>query len=158
MLVNMAGQRIAWNNLNWLGPIPFTEEEHEFGRTIQRETNVKQAGLAAKLKEFEEKPGLPEGGSTDVGDVSWNIPTIHLSVTSSAKGAPWHAWPVVASGGMSIGHKGMMHASKALAATMIDLFDDPKLIAAIRREFEEKTKGTTYRAYIPEGPPAPPRP
>lgn len=156
MLVNMTGQRVAWNNLSWLGPIPFTEDEQQFARAIQRETNVKEEGLAAKLKEFEEKPGLPEGGSTDVGDVSWNIPTIHLSVTSSPKGAPWHAWPVAASGGMSIGHKGMMHASKALAATMIDLFEDPKLIIGIRKEFEETTKGTTYRPYIPAGPPVPP--
>ena len=158
MLVNMSGQRLAWKNLDWLGTIPFTDDEQRFARTIQRDTNVKQEGLVATLKEFEEKPGLPEGGSTDVADVSWNIPTIHLSVTTAPKGAPWHAWPVVACGGMSIGHKGMMHASKALAATMVDLFADPKLITEIRKEFGEKTRGTKYRQYIPDGPPVSPRP
>ena len=51
-----------------------------------------------------------EGGSTDVGDVSWVVPTLHLTVVTSPKDAPWHAWPVVATGGMSIGHKGMIIA------------------------------------------------
>jgi aminobenzoyl-glutamate utilization protein B len=94
-----------------------------------------------------------EGGSTDVGDVSWNVPTIHLSLTTAPKDAPWHAWPVVATGGMSIGHKGMTHAAKTLAMTAVDLFEDAALRAAMRKEFEEKTKGTVYKAFIPDGPP-----
>lgn len=152
-LVNIAGQRAAWENMNWLGPLAFTAEEQQFAKTIQKETGVAEKGLMTTLKAFEATPGPPEGGSTDVGDVSWNVPTIHLSVTTAPYGAPWHGWPVVACGGMSIGHKGMVWASKALAATMVDLYRDPKLVQSIRDEFAKKTEGIVYKPYIPAGPP-----
>jgi aminobenzoyl-glutamate utilization protein B len=139
MLVNMTGQRAAWENMNWLGPIAFNEDEHLFAKTIQKETGADPKGLMVAVKPFEAIPGKPEGGSTDVADVSWNVPTIHLSVTTAPIGAPWHGWPVVACGGMSIGHKGMLWASKALAATMVDLFRDPKLVQSIRAEFVRRT-------------------
>jgi aminobenzoyl-glutamate utilization protein B len=58
---------------------------------------------------------------------------------------------------MSIGHKGMVHAGKVLAATMVDLFEDAALRSAIRAEFAEQTRGQVYRPYIPEGPPPVPR-
>lgn len=152
MLVNMTGQRAAWQNMDWLGPIAFTEDEQQFAKTIQKETGVEQKGLMAKVKPFDPNPGKPDGGSTDVADVSWNVPTIHLSVTTGPIGAPWHAWPVVACGGMSIGHKGMVWASKALAATMVDLFRDPKLVQNVRAEFAASTANVTYKPYIPPGP------
>ncbi|HEX6084177.1 MAG TPA: amidohydrolase [Thermoanaerobaculia bacterium] len=153
MLVNMTGQRIAWQNMEWLGPIQFTSDEQQFAKTIQKETGVEQRGLVATVKPFDDTPGPPEGGSTDVADVSWNVPTIHLSVTTAPIGAPWHGWPVVACGGMSIGHKGMAWASKALAATMIDLYRDPKAVSAVRADFAKSTEGITYKPYIPAGPP-----
>ena len=103
-------------------------------------------------------PGLPpDGGSTDVGDVSWLVPTLHFSVTTGALDAPWHAWPTVATSGMSIGHKGMVHAAKIMATTAIDLFTDAQKRAAIRAEFTEQTKGFVYKPYIPNGPPPIPR-
>lgn len=156
MLVNMAGQRLVHRNLQWLGPLEFTPDEQEFARTIQRETGVEPKGLNTAIRDFEENPGLPEGGSTDVADVSWVMPTLQMGVTTAPADAPWHAWPVVACGGMSIGHKGMIYASKALAATMVDLFRDPKQVAEIAKEFEERTRGIEYVPYIPAGPPVPP--
>jgi aminobenzoyl-glutamate utilization protein B len=153
MLANMAGQRAAWDNMAWLAPLAFTDAEQQFAKSIQKETGVAEKGLVTALKAFESNPGPPDGGSTDVADVSWNVPTIHLSVTTAPRGAPWHAWPVVACGGMSIGHKGMLFAAKALAATMIDLFRDPNLVSAMKQEFAKKTEGVVYHSYIPEGPP-----
>jgi aminobenzoyl-glutamate utilization protein B len=153
MLVNRAGAKAIHANLEWLGPIPFTDEEHAFAKAIQRATGVEEKGLRATLEAFEEKPGDPEGGSTDVADVSWIVPTLHLTVTTAAAEAPWHAWPVVATGGMSIGHKGMAHASKALAATLVDLFEKPDLVQAIQKEFAESTAGKTYKGYLAPGPP-----
>jgi aminobenzoyl-glutamate utilization protein B len=153
MLVNMAGQRAAWENMQWLGPLPFTPAEQDFARAIQKENGVEPKGLLAAVKPFDANPGAAEGGSTDVGDVSWNIPTIHISVTTAPTGAPWHGWSVVACGGMSIGHKGMLWASKALAATMIDLYRDPRLLDSVRAEFARSTAGIAYKAYIPDGPP-----
>lgn len=157
MLVNMAGQRAAWENLNWLGPVVFTEDEQAFAKKIQSETQVAEKGLAGNVKPFNANPGPPQGGSTDVADVSWNIPTIHLSVTTAPLGAPWHGWSVVACGGMSIGHKGMVYASKALAATMIDFYRDPQLLQSVKQEFAKKTEGVTYKPYIPAGPPPVPQ-
>lgn len=153
MLVNRAGARLLQSNMEWLGPIQFTGEEQEFAKAIQRETGTEPKGLDGSIQPLDENPGAPEGGSTDVADVSWNVPTLHVSVATAPVAAPWHAWPVVASGGMSIGHKGMTFAAKTLAATMVDLFEQPEKRAAIRREFEENTKGVVYKGYIPEGPP-----
>jgi aminobenzoyl-glutamate utilization protein B len=153
MLVNMAGAKLLQSNLNWLGPIKYTEEEQAFARAIQRATGVEEKGLNGAVQPLEEPKPDPPGGSTDVADVSWIVPTLHVSVTTAAEGAPWHAWPVVACGGMSIGHKGMLHAAKVLAATMVDLFEDAKTREAIQVEFKEKTKGHIYKPYIPAGPP-----
>ena len=95
----------------------------------------------------------PDGGSTDVGDVSWVVPEITLLVTTAPANAPWHAWPVVACGGMSIGHKGMLYAAKSLAMTMADVFENESLRKEIRAEFEQRRNNHTYKAYIPDGPP-----
>jgi len=89
--------------------------------------------------------------------VSWNVPTLQLTTTTAPKAAPWHAWPVVACGGMSIGHKGMTYAAKVLASTMVDLFNDPAKRAEIRKEFAEKVAGKPYQRYVPDGPPPIPK-
>ncbi len=157
MLVNMAGAKLLQENLAWLGPIQYTAEEQNFARAIQRATGVEEKGLNGAVHPLEEPKPDPPGGSTDVADVSWVVPTLHVSVTTAAESAPWHAWPVVACAGMSIGHKGMMHAAKTLAATMVDLFENEKTRRTIRSEFETQTKGHIYKPYIPEGPPPLPK-
>lgn len=156
ILVNLAGAKLLQQNLEWLGPIKYTEAEQEFARAIQRATGTEQKGLNGAANPLEAPKPNPPGGSTDVGDVSWIVPTLHLSVTTAPESA-WHAWPVVACGGMSIGHKGMLHAAKTLAATAVDLFEDAKTRAAIQAEFKEKTKGFVYKPYISDGPPPLPK-
>jgi aminobenzoyl-glutamate utilization protein B len=156
ILINETGARLLHDNLSWLGPIRYTPEEEAFARALQAAAGVEVRGLDGSIDPLEGQE--KEGGSTDVGDVSWNVPTLHVSVITAPRGVPWHAWPVVAAGGMSIGHKGMMQASKTLAATMVDLFDDAAARAAVRAEFEEKTKGVVYRPAVPDGPPPVPRP
>jgi aminobenzoyl-glutamate utilization protein B len=153
MLVNLEGAKLIHENMGWLGPVKFTEREQEFAREIQRETGVEPVGLKTDLEPLDLTRRDPEGGSTDVADVSWVVPTLHLSVTTAAYDAPWHAWPVVATGGMSIGHKGMVYAAKAMAATMVDLYENPEQRAAIIEEFQEQTDGFKFKYYIPEGPP-----
>jgi aminobenzoyl-glutamate utilization protein B len=153
MLVNLEGAKLIHENMSWLGPVEFTEREQEFAREIQRETGVEPEGLKTDPEPLDLTRRDPEGGSTDVADVSWVVPTLHLSVTTAAYDAPWHAWPVVATGGMSIGHKGMVYAARALAATMVDLYENPEQRAAIIKEFEEQTDGFEFKYYIPEGPP-----
>ncbi len=151
MLVNETGAKLLHENLMRLGPIRFTDAEQDFAKKIQRATGVKETGLSGEVKPLEGQ--IQEGGSTDVGDVSWLVPTLHVSITTAPQDAPWHAWPVVACGGMSIGHKGMLHAAKVLSFAMVDLYEKPETRAAIRKEFEEKTKGVVYKPYVPDGPP-----
>lgn len=153
MNVNMEGAKLIHANMTWLGPLKFTEQEQQFAKDIQKATGVEPKGLIEEITPLNLKPGEPEGGSTDVADVSWLVPTLHLTVTTAPVNAPWHAWPVVACGGMSIGHKGMMYASKTLAATMVDLYLNPKEREAIQAEFALKTKGVIYKPYIPDSPP-----
>jgi aminobenzoyl-glutamate utilization protein B len=151
MLVNEAGARLLHSNLLWLGPATYTNEEQAFAKQIQRATGVPEVGMSAGVHPLEGQP--EEGGSTDVADVSWVAPTLHVTVATSPKGAPWHAWPVVATAGMSIGHKGMVRAAKVLAATMVDLYEQPATLAAVQAEFKAKRGDTRWVAYVPEGPP-----
>jgi aminobenzoyl-glutamate utilization protein B len=152
-LTNLAGARLIHDNMSWLGPIEWSKSEQEFAQKIQRATGVPPVGLKGEVKPLDLEPGPPEGGSTDVADVSWIVPTLQMTVTTAAYKAPWHAWPVVATGGMSIGHKGMVYAAKALAASMVDLYEEPEQLAAVQREFKDETKGFKYKFYIPDGPP-----
>ncbi|MCC6461372.1 MAG: amidohydrolase, partial [Saprospiraceae bacterium] len=123
LLVNRTGGAALQKNLELLGDILYTPAEIEFAKKIQAATGVEQAGLDAKIKPLRETMKDPEGGSTDVADVSWITPEISLVVTTAPLKAPWHSWAVVACGGMSIGHKGMLYSSKALGLTMVDLFE-----------------------------------
>lgn len=154
ILVNHEGSRLLDRNLQWLGPITYTEEEQAFAKAIQRTVGIAERGVVGEPQPLKNPPPSdPDGGSTDVGDVSWVVPTLHFSVTTGVWESPWHAWPVVATGGMSIGHKGMLHAAKTLAITAADLFADAKLRDAIRAEFAEQTRGFVYKPWIPNGPP-----
>jgi aminobenzoyl-glutamate utilization protein B len=155
MLVNEAGARLLHANLLWLGPAVYTREEQAFARQIQRATGVPEVGMAEGVNALEGQP--QEGGSTDVADVSWVAPTLHVTVATAPKGAPWHAWPVVATAGMSIGHKGMLRAAKTLAATMVDLYEQPQALAEVKAEFKAKKGDTVYETYVPAGPPPLPK-
>ena len=158
MLVNHTGARLLDRNLKWLGPITYTPAEQEFAKTIQRTVSIPERGVVGEPQPLKDPaPAEPEGGSTDVGDVSWLVPTLHFSATTGVWDSPWHAWPVVATGGMSIGHKGMLHAAKVIAVTAVDLFQDVTLREAIRAEFAEQTKDFVYTPWIPDGPPPVPK-
>ncbi len=151
-LVNREGGKIMQKNLELLGPISYTSEETQFGKAIQKATGKPEVGMDSKIHPLRETLETPGGGSTDVGDVSWNVPNINLSATVAPKDTPWHSWAVVACGGMSIGHKGMVYASKAMAMTMVDLFENQKLIDKVTEEFNTRKGDEVYKPMI-DGPP-----
>jgi len=153
VLVNRTGAGYLQKNLEFLGPLTYTPEETSFAKKIQEATGKPQVGLHSKVEPLEETKENAGGGSTDVGDVSWVVPVIRLSAATAPIGTPWHSWAVVACGGMSIGHKGMLHASKALALTMVDLFEDPKKIEAVKAEFKQRKGDHVYSGLVPDGPP-----
>lgn len=148
---NRAGGARLHANLKYLGEIKFTDEETDFAKKIQQATGKEQVGMDTKINDLEETLEHPGGGSTDVGDVSWIVPTIRLSATVAPKDTPWHSWAVVACGGMSIGHKGMVHATKALGMTMVDLYNDEKLREAVKAEWKERVGDYKYKGIVPDG-------
>ena len=150
--VNRTGAKIMQENLNSLGKIKYTESEIKYANTILRETGKPENGIDGKV--YSLKVTLPaQGGSTDVGDVSQVVPVIRMKATTAASGGPWHSWAVVACTGMSIGHKGMIYASKALAMTMADLFKSPLLVQNVKSDFLENRKYDKYDPRILPGPP-----
>jgi aminobenzoyl-glutamate utilization protein B len=153
VLVNREGGEIMQKNLELLGPIEYTDDEIAFGKKIQEITKKEQVGMDSAINPLLDTRENPGGGSTDVGDVSWNVANINLGVTTAPKDTPWHSWAVVACGGMSIGHKGMLYSSKAMSMTMLDLFENPVLVNKVKAEYKERKGDEVYKAIIPEGPP-----
>ncbi|MCS6991403.1 MAG: amidohydrolase [Chitinophagales bacterium] len=153
LLINEAGARVLQQNMELVGPITYTAEEIEFARQMMTEYGLPFQGIDGSIKPLEQPKADPDGGSTDVADVSWIVPQITLLATTAPYEAPWHSWIVVACSGMSIGHKGMLFASKVLALTMIDLYQQPQLRADIRAEFERRRGNQRWQPLIPEGPP-----
>ena len=151
--VNRTGAEAMQKNLEALGEITYTDEEVAYANTILKETGKPQKGIDGSVHPLRET--LPaQGGSTDVGDVSQIVPTIRMSATVASKGGPWHSWAVVACTGMSIGHKGMIYAAKALAMTMADLYKNPKLVDAVKKDFKYNKVNKTYDPRILPGPPS----
>lgn len=154
-MINATGAKLLDANLRWIGTPTYTAEEDGFAKKIQAATNVPVVGMSREIEALDAQ--VEEGGSTDVGDVSWIVPTLNLTVVTSPRNAPWHAWPVVATGGTSIGHKGMIVAAKTLAATMVDLYEKPQALRDVRAEFEKKRGDVVFKAYLPDGPPPVPK-
>jgi len=153
VIPNRTGGKTLQANLEALGPLEYSDEEIAFAHGIQAATDKAQTGIDGKVYPLREMAEYPSGGSTDVGDVSWQVPEIRLGVTTAPEDTPWHSWAVVACGGMSIGHKGMIYAAKALAMTMVDLYEDPGLVEAVKAEFRERKGDKKYEAILPDGPP-----
>jgi aminobenzoyl-glutamate utilization protein B len=155
VLPNRTLAEIIHANLEAIGPPVFTEEEKAFARATQKDLGRE---LEIALSErIEPLPDKPEQGmaSTDVGDISWFVPVGQLTAATYTYGAPGHSWQVVACTGTSIGEKGMMVAAKALAATAIDLYRSPDLVAKAKADFEAIRKPLKYVTLIPEGQKAP---
>lgn len=157
ILVNETGARALQANLEMIDSIRYTPEEFEFAKQIMKEAGLPYKGIRGSVNPFKQTKPDPDGGSSDVGDVSWIVPEITLQATTAPYGCPWHSWVVVASGGMSIGHKGMIYAATGLGLTMVDVFENEKLRQDMRKEFDQRRNGETWKAMLPEGPPPVPK-
>ena len=153
ILPNRAGGVAVQENLETLGPLSYTSEELDFAYKIQEATSKPKLGINGKITPLKPTAEHPMGGSTDVGDVSFLVPVVRLGVTVAPEGTPWHSWAVVACGGMSIGHKGMVYAAKALSMSMVDLFTDSKLLQEVKDEFKMRKGDYQYSPMLPPGPP-----
>jgi aminobenzoyl-glutamate utilization protein B len=139
LVPNVALGEVMDANLRDVGGVEYTETERAFAAHIQESFEGGPSlplGSEGDVEDFYiEEAG---GGSTDVGDVSWVVPTAGLSTATWVPGTSAHSWQAVAAGGTSIGHKGMMVAAKTLALTAIDLFESPDVIEAAWAELRER--------------------
>ncbi len=132
------------SNLQTVGGYTLNPTELAFAKQIQQTPGMLQTDLASTSSVVPGRPDPSGGGSTDVGDVSWVVPTIGLGTATWVPGTTAHSWQAVAAGGTSIGKKGMMVAAKTIAGTAMDLFKNPALIEAAKAEWS-KRKGAEFK-------------
>ena len=144
----------AQKNLEEVGGYTMNASQKEFALALQKTLPPDGAGSLDLTKEIQPlKPYDPNqpSASTDVGDVSWTVPTIGFGAATFVPGVAAHTWQAAASAGMSIGQDGMVIAAKALALTAADLFAQPQLVQAAKADFAKKLAGKSYQSPIPAG-------
>ena len=146
LLHNEILQQLVHKNLEKIGGYSYTSEEKIFAEKISESLGVSLNTQYVEGVEPYDKGGKA-GGSTDVGDVSFAVPTVGLRAATWVPGTPAHSWQAVAAGGTDIGNKGMMVAAKTLALTAMQLIDNPKIISEAKKEFLQK-RGADFK-YVP---------
>lgn len=162
LIVNRTLEQVMHEKLVQLGCPTFDEQEERFASEIratltEAELNhglppeLADTSLANRLEPYEVKKEIAVAmGSTDVGDVSWKVPTVQCWIASMALGTPLHSWQAVSQVGMSIGHKGMLHAGKVIGATALELLGRSDILEQAKAEHRQQLAGRTYRCPIPD--------
>jgi aminobenzoyl-glutamate utilization protein B len=136
LLPNRYLQNIVHANLTKIGGVSYSPAETAFAQKLLPSLATRRTVAdATAIDPLSESQGF---GSTDVGDVSYNVPTAGFSTATWVPGTPAHSWQAVAAGGTSIGAKGMQNAAKVLALTAIELFRNPEHITAAKAEFDQR--------------------
>ena len=149
LLPNETLARLMYENLKKVGGITYTPSESEFAKKLQSTFtfNAPDLTLAQQVQPFKLGGFFP--ASTDVGDITWVVPTVGLGTATWVPGVPAHSWQAVATGSMSIGLKAMMNAAKTITMTGIDLFNNPVLLDKAKKELADKTGvGFKYQSLI----------
>lgn len=148
LLPNETLAKVMHKNLSSLGGFDYNQEEIEFARGIQKTFNSKNIPPIESVKNVEPYRVNFFPASTDVGDVSYVVPTVGLGTATWVPGTAAHTWQAVAADGMSIGYKGMMLAAKTMALTGKDLILNPLLIKEATQEFKERMGDLKYEALV----------
>jgi aminobenzoyl-glutamate utilization protein B len=145
LLINQTLAKVQQRALERVGGFTYTPEEKTWAAKLQRSLPKSAVPLetTAQIAPLD-LAAAPGGGSTDVGDVSWRVPTVQMNAATWVPGTPAHSWQAVAAGGMSIGAKGMMVAAKTMALTAAELFTSPATITAARAEFDRQ-RGPSFK-------------
>ncbi len=151
LLPNETLTRVVHNKLEQVGGVSYNEEELAFAEKVSAtlpEARQKALASATEIQPFR-APEKPYSASTDVGDVSWAVPTTALRTATWVPGTSPHSWQAVAAGGMSIGTKGMMVAAKTMTLAGIEFFQNPELLAKAKAELERRRgPGFKYEALL----------
>ncbi|WP_108662861.1 M20 family metallopeptidase [Acuticoccus kandeliae] len=161
-------------NMERLGPVEFDATDRAYAEAIQATlsdedivSDYRRVGLSPETFEALcdfivplDQIGEPMIGSTDVGDVSWAVPTVQARVATHAIGTPGHSWQITAQGKSGPAHKGLVWAAKTMAGTAVDLLADPALLDKAKADHQKRVTKTPYVCPIPAevNPPIQPRP
>jgi len=149
LLPNTTLARTMYDNLEAVGGVEYNAEELRFAEVMYGTLpdGILPLSSAAEVQPFDPNP--PTGmASTDVGDVSWVVPTTGLSTATYVPGVVSHTWQAAAVSGTSIGTKGMLVAARTMARTAIDLITNPALVAEVRAEFDERRGNGSYESFV----------
>ncbi len=143
LLVNETLAKRMHEHLTLVGGVAYTPEEEAFAKKIYASFESPKHALAdaGRIEPYQKSLGY---GSTDVGDVSWAVPTVGLTTATWVPGTSAHSWQAVAASGMSIGYKGAENAAKALTLAAVELYRDADLRTAARAEFDA-ARGPKYK-------------
>jgi len=152
------------DNFQRLGPPGFDDADRAYAERIR--STMTEADIAAAFNRagVPVRPDLamcdfiiPFGargrggnGSTDVGDVSWVVPTVQARGATCAVGTPFHSWQLTAQGKSPAAHKGLVHVAKVMAGTALDALQDPGLIERAKADLAERTRATPYKCPLPD--------
>jgi aminobenzoyl-glutamate utilization protein B len=164
LLPNSPLERAMFANFERLGPPAFDAADRAFAEQIQATlsqedivsahrrvgVSVTEAPLCDLIVPLDAR-GAKMVGSTDVGDVSWAVPTVQARGATYAIGTPGHSWQLTAQGKTPAAHKGMVHVAKVMAATAADVLGDPLLLSQAKAEHDARLARTPYVCPLPEG-------
>jgi aminobenzoyl-glutamate utilization protein B len=155
LLINKTLASLMQENLEKVGGVVYTEEEKAFGKKLQASFFNKAPAIeeASTIKPLQKETDAG-GGSSDVSDVSYVVPTVGLEAATWIPGTSAHSWQAVACGGTEIGTKGMLVAAKTMALTAIDLFSKPTVIIKAKEEFIKSVGDYQYKPLLGDRKPA----
>jgi len=151
ILPNDVLTKVIERNLRDVGGLNYTPEELAFAQAL-RQTFVNEVAeaLGSEAKVLRIGEGISYG-STDVGDVSWVVPTAQCLTATAAIGTPFHAWQTVTQGKLPAAHKAMVTAAKVMAATGARAIADPELLSRAKEELHGRRGGLAYQTPLPDG-------
>jgi aminobenzoyl-glutamate utilization protein B len=149
LLPNETLATLMYNNLKTVGGVNYTESEVDFAKKLQSSFTFKAPDISSAKVVQPFKTGGFFPASTDVGDITWVVPTAGLGTSAWVPGAAAHSWQAVATGSGGIGFKAMQNAAKVIAMTATDLFNNTSLINKAKDELKQKVgEGFQYKSMI----------
>ena len=143
---------VEYANIKRVGLPQWSPEDIALAKGIQHELGQPEIGLATEIDSLQGPVNLARslgGGSDDIGDVSWNMPTVTLRYPSNIKGLPGHNWANGISMATPIAHKGVVAGAKAQALTLLDILMKPQIVTDAWAYFNDvQTKDTKYTPFI----------
>ncbi|WP_312870522.1 amidohydrolase [Streptomyces himalayensis] len=139
-------------NMRQIGPPEFSDEAQRLAKELQESLGLPVKGMHDTVADLTApNPVFMGGGSTDVADISWNVPTVSMGAALAPIGTKMHTWSTAACAAAAPGQAAVIAAAKYLAATAVDLITQPERLKAIKDEFAERTKGVEWKTALPDG-------